>query len=176
MMNIGVFFLTMFCWSLNLSVYAQSIVAQVKSKSVQAGVPFEFKIVISGSVSSARQPDFRGFDIVSGPDQTNSIQFTNGIRWDSTILSFKLVARNEGKYSIGPASAVFDGQRLETAPVDIICNLISEQNHQIHSKDHDIYTSKKGTSQITYSKKLWTSRSNENWEFFVKDTHYRSQF
>jgi hypothetical protein len=165
-----VIFLTIFSWSLSLKVCAQSIVAQVNSNSVYVGVPFQFEIIISGSVSSAYQPNFRDLDIASGPNQTWSVKYINGVRSDSTRISYELVAQNEGKYSIGPAVAVVDGKRIETAPVAILCNPISEQNYQLHSKDHDVYTTKKGTYQIMFNKKVWTSRSHEDWEFFIKDT------
>ncbi len=98
---------------------AQSVYAQVSSKQVQAGVPFEYAIVINTTPNSYSPPNFKGFDIVSGPNQSSSTQWVNGQTSTQMTLSWALVAKKEGKYVIGPASVMAGSQKFETSAVSI---------------------------------------------------------
>jgi len=99
------------------SAKAQSFYAQVSSNRVQVGVPFEFALVLTVSGSNLIQPSFKDFDIVSGPNQSNSVQYTNGVMTQQIVISYGLVARKEGKLVIGAASVTSNGQKLETKPI-----------------------------------------------------------
>jgi hypothetical protein len=96
---------------------SQSISAQISSKKVQVGVPFEFAVVITGATGSFTQPTFKDFDIVSGPNQSSSVQYVNGVMSQQVVFSYGLVARKEGKFVIGAATAVVAGQRMESQPI-----------------------------------------------------------
>lgn len=101
------------------SVRAQAFYAQVSSKKVQAGVPFEYAVVITVAASNYVPPTFRDFEIVGGPNQSTSVQYVNGVMSQQMTISYGLVARKEGKYTIGPASVMSNGQKLETSPIVI---------------------------------------------------------
>ncbi len=103
----------------NLQVVAQNVYAQVSSKRVAAGTPFEYAIVITGSASNYSPPNFKDFEIVSGPNQSSSVQYVNGAMSQQMIISYGLVARKEGKYTIGPAVVNAGNQRYETSAVSI---------------------------------------------------------
>lgn len=111
------FFLLSCCMSFGAT--AQSFYAQVSSKKVQVGVPFEYAVVITVSAGNYVAPAMKDFDIVSGPNQSNSVQYANGVMSQQLVISYALVARKEGKFTIGAASIVSNGQKLETAPVVI---------------------------------------------------------
>lgn len=96
---------------------AQGISAQVTSKRVQVGVPFDFQVVITVNASNFTQPTFKDFDVVAGPYQSNSTQNVNGVVSSQIVISYQLVAKHEGKLVIGPGSIMSNGQRLETAPI-----------------------------------------------------------
>jgi hypothetical protein len=98
---------------------AQNFYAQVSSKRVQVGVPFEYAVVIAVNASNFVAPNLKDFDIVSGPNQSNSVQYVNGSMSQQMIISYGLVAKKEGKLTIGPASVVSGGQKLETAAITI---------------------------------------------------------
>lgn len=98
---------------------AQSFSAQVSSKKVQVGVPFEFAVVIAGNSSNYNQPHFKDFDLVSGPNQSSSVQYANGVMSQQIVFSYGLVARKEGKFTIPSANVIIGGQRFETAPIVI---------------------------------------------------------
>lgn len=101
------------------SATAQSISAQVSGKRVQVGVPFEFAVVISGATTNYNQPNLRDFDVVSGPNQTSSIQSINGVMNQQLVFSYALVARKEGRFVIPSANAIVNGQKLETQAITI---------------------------------------------------------
>ncbi len=98
---------------------AQSVYAQVSSKKVQVGVPFEYAVVISVNTNNFTPPNLKDFDIVGGPNQSSSIQYVNGAMSQQLIISYNLVAKKEGKFTIGAASVVSGGQKFETAPLVI---------------------------------------------------------
>lgn len=100
-------------------VRSQTVYAQVNSKRVQVGVPFEYAIVISVSANSYAPPSFKDFDIVSGPNQSSSIQYVNGVLTQQMIISWGLVPRKEGKFTIGPALVTANGQQFQTSGIQV---------------------------------------------------------
>ena len=98
---------------------AQSFYGQVNAKKVQVGTPFDFQIVIMVNAGNYVPPAFKDFDVVAGPYQSNSTQNVNGVVSQQIILSYGLVAKKEGKLTIGPASIISNGQKLESAPITI---------------------------------------------------------
>src|SRR6478672_2306002 len=94
-----------------IQVEAQNVYAQVNTKRVAAGTPFEYAIVITGSASNYSPPNFKDFEVVSGPNQSSSVQYINGAMSQQMIISYGLVARREGKYTIGPAVVNAGNQR-----------------------------------------------------------------
>jgi hypothetical protein len=114
----GIFF--SFFLVLTLShAHAQSVYAQVSSKQVQVGVPFEYAIVINANPNSYSPPVFRDFDIASGPMQSSSTQWINGQTSSQMTISWALVAKREGRLVIGPASVMVGNQRFETSSIAI---------------------------------------------------------
>lgn len=104
---------------LTQQIQAQNFYAQVNTKKVPVGTAFEYAVVISVSASNFTPPNFKDFDIVSGPNQSNSVQYVNGAMSQQMIISYGLVPKKEGKFTIGPAYIVSGGQRMETSPVTI---------------------------------------------------------
>lgn len=120
MRSVSAAFLILFSSLIPLTkAYSQTVYAQVSSKRVQAGVPFEYSIIISVSANNYSPPSFKDFEIVSGPNQSNSVQYVNGVITQQMVLSWGLVARKEGKYTIGPAAVSANGQRYETSSITI---------------------------------------------------------
>ncbi len=98
---------------------AQSFYGQVNTKKVQVGVPFDFQIVIMVNASNYVPPSFKDFDVVAGPYESRSSQNVNGVVSNQVLLSYALVAKKEGKLTIGPASIISSGQKLESPPIAI---------------------------------------------------------
>lgn len=98
---------------------SQGFYAQVSSKKVQVGVPFEYAVVITVNATNYAPANLKEFDIVSGPNQSNSVQYTNGVMTQQMVISYGLVSRKEGKYVIGVASVMAGGQKLESSAITI---------------------------------------------------------
>ncbi|MGZ4043698.1 MAG: BatD family protein [Bacteroidia bacterium] len=99
--------------------FAQAVYTQVSSKKVQVGVPFECALVITVGANSYSSPGFKDFEVVSGPFESRMTQNVNGVVSSQITLSWGLVARKEGKFTIGPAVVNAGNQKYETAPVTI---------------------------------------------------------
>ncbi len=119
------------------SARSQSFYAQVSSNRVQVGVPFEYALVLTVSASNLVQPTFKDFDIVSGPNQSNSVQYTNGVMTQQIVISYGLVAKKEGKLTIGPASVMAGGQKLETKPIVMEVGKGASSNQTSGNADDD---------------------------------------
>lgn len=100
-------------------LHAQAVYAQVSSKRVQTGTPFEYAIVISVTANNYSPPSFKDFDVVSGPNQSSSVQYANGSMSQQLIISYGLVAKKEGKFTIGPATVSSGSQRYETSSIQV---------------------------------------------------------
>lgn len=112
-MNRWIFFLFALCVVYG-KLNAQGFYAQVNSKKVQVGVPFEYAVVISVAATNFSPPNFKDVDVVSGPNQSSSYQVVNGTMSQQVVISYGLVAKKDGKFTIGPASIVSNGQKMET--------------------------------------------------------------
>jgi hypothetical protein len=98
---------------------AQTVYAQVSSKQVQAGVPFEYAIVINANPNSYAPPSFKDFDVISGPNQSSSVQWVNGQTSVQMTISWSLIAKKEGKMVIEPSAVNIGSQKLETSSITI---------------------------------------------------------
>lgn len=98
---------------------AQKFYAQVNSKVVQVGQMFELTFVINAAASDFTPPNFKDFDIASGPNQSSSVQIINGQMSQSISLSYLLIPKREGKLVIGAASINSNGHKLESNPITV---------------------------------------------------------
>jgi hypothetical protein len=80
---------------------------------------FEVAFVINASASNFTPPPFTDFEIAGGPNQSSSIQVINGQVSQNITLTYVLVPKREGKLTIGAASIISNGQKLESAPITI---------------------------------------------------------
>ena len=114
-----IFIVLFFTLGYTLHLMAQSATAQVSSKQVQVGVPFEYAVVINANANECTPPNFKGFDVVSGPNQSSSMQWINGQSSFQLTLTWILAAQKEGKFTLGAASVRVGSQILETKPITI---------------------------------------------------------
>jgi hypothetical protein len=129
---------------------SQSFYAQVSSKKVQVGVPFEYSAVITVNASNFTPPNLKDFDIVSGPNQSNSVQYNNGVMSQQIVISYGLIAKKEGKITIGAASIVSGGQKLETSPItiDVVKGSASGSQNSGNTSDDQKYSTKVNSGDV----------------------------
>jgi len=102
---------------------AQNFTASVNSTTVSEGEPFEVSFTFEGSdinsIGNFTPPSFGGLKMISGPNQSTSMQIINGNVSASRTFSYVLVASSLGKFTIGSATIEFKGQKLKTEPIQI---------------------------------------------------------
>ena len=103
--------------------FAQSFNATVGNTTVgrydQFQVSFTFQGKNVNGTSNFKAPNFNGFRILSGPNQSTSMQIINGAASGSVTYSYYLQPEGIGKHSIGSASIVYDGKTYHTQTLAI---------------------------------------------------------
>ncbi len=102
-----------------LSICTSTLVAQKFSATVnrnQVGVGEHFKITYTLDAQGSRfaAPSFRGFSVLSGPNQSQSMQYVNGQMSASISISYVLRAEKMGDFEIPPASIQTGGKTLQS--------------------------------------------------------------
>lgn len=82
-------------------------------------VYFEFKGSDTNGLSDFAPPTFQGFKVLSGPNQSTSMQIINGSVSASISYSYYLTATDIGKFTIGSASIEYKGTKYSTEPITI---------------------------------------------------------
>ncbi|TKC06303.1 BatD family protein [Pedobacter frigoris] len=90
------------------------ITATVSKNPVGTGEQFEVSFTVNGNIEKFSPPDFRGFQVLGGPNQSSSVTSINGNTSMSMSLSYVLVAERTGDYTIGPAIIQANGKQLRS--------------------------------------------------------------
>jgi hypothetical protein len=124
MMNLKKYFLLIIVFSvLMCKINAQSFSASVNNTTVGTNEPFEVSFQFNGndinSLKNFRAPDFRNFKVLSGPNQSTSMQIINGSVSASLTYSFYITALSTGEFTISSASIDFKGRTYTSDPIKI---------------------------------------------------------
>ncbi len=102
---------------------AQSFVATVDNNKVSENDRFELRFTFEGKNLNALKnfspPSLKEFRVLSGPNQSTSMQIINGVSSSSLTLSYILMPNTTGAYTIGSASVQYEGQTLTTSPIKV---------------------------------------------------------
>jgi hypothetical protein len=97
--------------------------AAANPNPVAAAEQFQLTFTFSGSdVNSIRNfkpPSFNQFVVISGPNQSTSMQWVNGTMSASLSYVYTLYARQSGKYTIGAATIELKGKTLSSNPLTV---------------------------------------------------------
>jgi hypothetical protein len=105
------------------SAIAQDVSFQAGVDKNPVGVGEEFSLSLSlknAGMSGGKNlkfPDLSAFRILSGPNQSTSMQFVNGAMSSSVTYTYMLQAKDVGKVTIGAATIEAGGKTLQTQPV-----------------------------------------------------------
>lgn len=92
-------------------------------EAVAVGDQFRLSFTLNESGTDLQLPDLSNFDVLMGPStsQSSSFQMINGKTSQSVSFSYTFIlrAKNEGKYTIRPASIKVKGKTYETNSFDI---------------------------------------------------------
>ena len=103
----------------SLYSFAQKVTVQVSANKVQVGSPFQIVFTANAQPSTYTPPNFKDFDVFSGPNTSQSMQYVNGAMSQSFSISFLIAAKKEGKFQIGSMVFTFNGQNVGSSPVNI---------------------------------------------------------
>lgn len=121
---------------------AQSFQTSINSRNITTDDAFELSFTYSGkdinSVSGFSAPTFTDFKIVSGPNQSTSMQIINGAVSGQKSFSYYLQPIKAGKFTIGSASVTVSGQKLSTEPITIEVSKGSGKPKKDESSDIDM--------------------------------------
>ena len=103
--------------------FAQEFTASVNETTVADNERFQISFTFSGksinNLSKFTPPTFENFLILSGPNQSTSIQIINGAQSASLTYSFVIQPKSVGSFTIGPASIEQAGITYKTQPIRI---------------------------------------------------------
>jgi hypothetical protein len=109
----------------------QTFTASVDNTTVGVNDQFQVTFTFSGTdingIKSFNPPDFHGFMVLSGPNQSTSMQIINGSVSASASYSYYLRPHSVGKFTIGSASINYNGKIFSTQPLAI--NVVKESQH-----------------------------------------------
>lgn len=121
MKNLLKYFLLVFIITTADNIFAQdpSFTATVNNNPVAVGQQFQLSFRLEGSGKNFQPPSLSEFQILSGPNQSTSMQYINGVMSQSLTYSYILVGTKEGTFRIGPASIEVNGKKITSSPVNI---------------------------------------------------------
>lgn len=115
--------LLIICFGFLSPIAAQQFTASTDYSKVGVNDRFQVSYTLSGAdnsnITNFKQPAFNGFKILSGPNQSSSIQIINGKMSASYSFSFILVPTAVGKYKIGSASITQSGKSFKSNELSI---------------------------------------------------------
>lgn len=104
-------------------IIAQDFTASVNETTVADNERFQVSFTFSGKsindLTNFKPPKFSNFLVLSGPNQSSSIQIVNGAQTASLTYSYYIQAKGVGSFSIGVASIEQDGNSYKTKPLKI---------------------------------------------------------
>ncbi|WGK65934.1 BatD family protein [Croceiramulus getboli] len=118
-MSFKYYVLAAFLWIAG-SVAAQvEFTAQVSKSSLGINERLRVDFQMNQNGDNFRPPNFEGFDVVGGPNQSISNSYINGKRSFSKTFSYFLAPKQRGTLTIGQAEIQIDGEIYKTTPVQV---------------------------------------------------------
>ena len=146
-----------------LGAYADEVVFRAQApKQVIVGRPFQLTYSVNQRSRDLRAPEFTDFDVLSGPytSTSSSTSFVNGKRTSSfeQTYTYMLMARNEGTFTIGPATVKVDGENVQSNGVRI--TVLPEDQQPQQSTQSTQSTQSSHSSQSSQSSQGSVSSEN----------------
>lgn len=167
MRNIIIYILIIFSF-----INAQEVKATVSSNSIQLSDVFTFKVEATDASKNPEvelAPLLDDFSVISGPAQQTNMQWINGKSSSSRSLSWSLVAKKEGDFTIPSLNVKIGKDTYQTNPIKI---RVSDSDKDYASSELFLQMDIDKTNayvgeQITVTYKLFTrvNMSIQNVEF-----------
>ena len=113
-------FILFFITGLSLQAQTVKFEANVDAKKILQNSTVNITFTIyNAKDQNFTPPNFDGFQVVGGPNQSTQMSFVNGRRTQQKGYGYTLLATKPGKYTIGSASVNAGGKLLKTKPISI---------------------------------------------------------
>jgi len=117
-----------------------SFTASVDKNPVAQNDRFTLEFTVTTSGANARNfktPDLSKFLVLSGPNQSTSMQIINGAISSSQTFSYILQPREQGKFIIGSATIEVGGNQYKSNPIELTVTKPSQQRSQPQAQQSD---------------------------------------
>jgi hypothetical protein len=114
-----IFFAAIFFCSHSFAQVKFSVVCPNKTIGKNDLLQIQFKVENASQVENIIPPEFKDFNIVSGPNQESSTSNINGKVSQYVAMGYSLQPKSAGTFTIGSAKAIADGKDYESNPVTI---------------------------------------------------------
>jgi len=101
------------------NIYSSEFRASTSNSTVSVGQQFQITFSINDNGSDFKPPNFAGFKVLSGPNQSTQMSIVNGNYSRSLSISYILTAVKEGTYTISPATIKTDGNVIKSNSLSI---------------------------------------------------------
>ncbi|MDZ7766580.1 MAG: BatD family protein [Melioribacteraceae bacterium] len=121
------------------NLFAQKFETTADRTTVGVGERFQVYFTFEGQsndISGFKPPSFEGLRVLSGPNQSTSMQIINGQVSSSVTFSFILTPVKEGEYTIGEAEVSYKGTKYRSNPLKI--NVVKGQTSQQQQQNETI--------------------------------------
>ena len=112
------------------NIFAAEItfIASVNKNPVGTNEQFSITYTLNTQGSNFQAPTFRDFNVLSGPNQSTSMQFINGNMSQSVSFTYYLTANSEGTFRIDPATITVNRGKVKSNTLTI--NVVKGQKAQ----------------------------------------------
>ncbi|MCP5064099.1 MAG: protein BatD [Ignavibacteriae bacterium] len=139
-----IFFITLLFLTTSINLFAQEFSASIDKSTIGQNERFQIYFTYKGgnlnALSNFKAPSFKGIRILSGPNESKSMQIINGQVAGSITFSYIAVGSSLGKFNIGSASAKANGKTYTTKPIEFNIIKSTQTNAKV---DSDLGMSKK---------------------------------
>ncbi len=108
---------------LSFNIIAQQLTASVSSNKVGLNDQFQLTFTFEGKdingVRNFSPPSLSNFYVLSGPNQSTSVQIINGVVSGSLSYSYYLKPKKTGTFTIGVGSVNYEGSTYRSSPLKI---------------------------------------------------------
>lgn len=115
--------LSSLCWLVAcytpVNAQAPFLAGTANKSTVGLNEQLQISYTLNTNGRSFQGPDLKDFTVLSGPNQSTSMQFVNGNISQSISFSYYLQPKAIGNFKIGPASIETDGKRIASNVIQI---------------------------------------------------------
>ena len=116
---------------------AQKLTATVSKNPVGVNEQFQLSYELNANGSSFKAPSLADFMVLSGPNQSTSMQFINGNMSQSITFSYILQPKKEGIFKLEPATVETGGKIILSNIVTVNVTKASAQGSQQGGQNQD---------------------------------------